>query len=88
VLLFTALFLATLFCCHGSILPSIFHGVQRRIVAIVECIESMKNYVKRKIGTRRYDGAMTFKREAAPDARNDRKNKSAEPLEASSRKVR
>jgi hypothetical protein len=48
----------------------------------------MKNYVKRKIGTRRYDGAMTFKREAALDARNDRKNKSAEPLEASSRKVR
>jgi hypothetical protein len=59
VLLLAALFLATLFRCHGSILPSICHGCNKRTVAIVECIESMKNDVKRKIGTRPHDGAMT-----------------------------
>jgi hypothetical protein len=59
VFLLAALFLATLLRCHGSILPSIVHGMQRtNSLRLIECIESMKNDVKRKIGTRRYRGAM------------------------------
>jgi hypothetical protein len=74
VLLLTALFLATLLGCHGSILPSILHGCNKRTVAVVECIESMKNEVKRKMETQRQQRAMTVERSAALDTMRDKKN--------------
>jgi hypothetical protein len=36
--------------CHGSILPSIFHGLRNVVLLqLIECIESIKSDVKKKM---------------------------------------
>jgi hypothetical protein len=36
--------------CHGSILPSIFHGLRNVVLLqLIECIESLKSDVKKKM---------------------------------------
>ena len=52
ILLLVLLFLLCLFLgCHGSILPSIFHGLLCNGVQLqlIECIESIKSDVKKKM---------------------------------------
>ena len=52
ILLLVLLFLLCLFLgCHGSILPSIFHGLlcNGAQLQLIECIESIKSDVKKKI---------------------------------------
>src|SRR5207237_8106798 len=45
-----ASFLCLFLWCHGSILPSIIHGLcNAPLLQLFECIESMKNDVKRKM---------------------------------------
>jgi hypothetical protein len=46
-------FLCLFLWCHGSILPSILHGLCNDLqLQLFECIESMKNEVKRKMTMR------------------------------------
>ena len=52
ILLLVLLFLLCLFLgCHGSILPSIFHGLLCNgvLLQLIECIESIKSDVKKKM---------------------------------------
>ena len=52
ILLLVLLFLLCLFLgCHGSILPSIFHGLlcNDAQLQLIECIESIKSDVKKKM---------------------------------------
>jgi hypothetical protein len=43
-------FLCLFLWCHGSILPSILHGLcNGALLQLFECIESMKNEVKKKM---------------------------------------
>src|SRR5437762_6040444 len=52
ILLLVLLFLLCLFLgCHGSILPSIFHGLlcNGAQLQLIECIESIKSDVKKKM---------------------------------------
>ena len=59
ILLLVLLFLLCLFLgCHGSILPSIFHGLlcNDAQLQLIECIESIKSDVKKKMMlSRAYD---------------------------------
>jgi hypothetical protein len=50
VFLLAALFAGFLFCCHGSILPSILHGLcNDALLQLFDCIESTKSDVKQKM---------------------------------------
>ena len=51
-----ASFLCLFLWCHGSILPSIIHGLcNAPLLQLFECIESMKNDVKRKMMMREHE---------------------------------